>query len=189
MARADRLITALKHLRTLLSLLLTNVEARKLLTDFSLLGRDLLARGAVHAAEMIRPDDEHLAGVDQSAPADAFIDPNEVSGPTSDALPESVNATSDDVTQRAHTGDLPVARDVVQGTTQGVRDDAQTRTGETVGQLKGDVIEEQEELEEAEREGDEVKVEEKKRGMKERMRALKVCTNSLAFNSKILTSL
>ena len=181
MASADWSFPALKRLRTLLSLLLTNVEARKLLTDFSLLGRDLLARGAVHAADMIRPDDERLADVDQSAPADAFIDPNEVSGPTSDALPESVNATSDNVAQRVHAGDLPGARDALQGTTHGLTDDTQTRVGETVGQLKGDVIEEQEELGEAEREGDEVKVEEKKRGMKERMRALRVCFDFLAL--------
>ncbi|TDL13121.1 hypothetical protein BD410DRAFT_615157, partial [Rickenella mellea] len=64
---------AVKHLRTLLSLVLTNAEARKLLGDFSIIGRDILARGAVHAAEGIRPDQERLQHIDQSAPKDTFI--------------------------------------------------------------------------------------------------------------------
>jgi hypothetical protein len=37
---------AVRHLRTILSLVLTNSEVRKLLSDFSLIGRDLLTRGA-----------------------------------------------------------------------------------------------------------------------------------------------
>jgi hypothetical protein len=64
---------AVKHLRTLLSLLLTNSEARKLVSDFTVIGRDLLARGAVKAAEGIRPSDEQLRGVDASAPNDQFV--------------------------------------------------------------------------------------------------------------------
>lgn len=67
------LFVATKHLRTLLNLLVTNSEARKLLSDFSVLGRDVLARGATHAAGMIRPDQERLQQVDQSAPSDQFV--------------------------------------------------------------------------------------------------------------------
>ncbi|KAI0311876.1 hypothetical protein OF83DRAFT_1068125 [Amylostereum chailletii] len=63
---------ATKHLRTLLNLVATNSEARKLLSDFSVLGRDVLARTVTHAADAIRPDQDALANVDQSAPADQF---------------------------------------------------------------------------------------------------------------------
>ena len=65
--------SASKHLRTLLNLLATNEEARKLLSDFSILGRDVLARGATHAASQIRPDQDRLQKVDESAPADGFV--------------------------------------------------------------------------------------------------------------------
>jgi hypothetical protein len=51
---------AAKHLRTLLSLVATNSEARKLLSDFSLIGRDLLSKGASKAAEGLAPDQERL---------------------------------------------------------------------------------------------------------------------------------
>ncbi|EKM56742.1 uncharacterized protein PHACADRAFT_91847 [Phanerochaete carnosa HHB-10118-sp] len=63
---------AVAHLRTLLSLILTNAEVRKLLSDFSVIGRDLFARGAAKAAEMARPDEERLRTVDDTAPNDTF---------------------------------------------------------------------------------------------------------------------
>ena len=63
---------AVVHLKTLLTLVLTNAEARKLLGDLAIIGRDLFARGAVKAAEMSRPDQETLARVDDPAPADQF---------------------------------------------------------------------------------------------------------------------
>jgi hypothetical protein len=63
---------AAAHLRTLLSLILTNAEVRKLLSDFSVIGRDLFARGAMKAAEKARPDEERLRTVDDSAPSDTF---------------------------------------------------------------------------------------------------------------------
>ncbi|EIN12698.1 hypothetical protein PUNSTDRAFT_97516 [Punctularia strigosozonata HHB-11173 SS5] len=64
---------AVKHLRTLLSLVFTNSEARKLVSDFTVIGRDLLARGAAKAAEGIRPSEEQLRNVDQTAPSDQFV--------------------------------------------------------------------------------------------------------------------
>jgi hypothetical protein len=77
-------ILAVKHLRTVLNLILTNSEVRKLLSDFSVIGRDLLSRGASKVAATIGPSDEELRNVDQSAPNDQFItkggrvaDPNE----------------------------------------------------------------------------------------------------------------
>ncbi|KAI8986640.1 hypothetical protein BD414DRAFT_486634 [Trametes punicea] len=64
---------AVQHLRTLLSLVLTNAEVRKLLTDFSVIGRDILARTASKVAEKARPDEERLRRVDESAPRDQFV--------------------------------------------------------------------------------------------------------------------
>lgn len=64
---------AVQHLRTLLSLILTNAEVRKLLSDFSVIGRDLLAKGASKVAEKARPDEERLQQVDDSAPNDTFV--------------------------------------------------------------------------------------------------------------------
>ncbi|KAF8528371.1 hypothetical protein BU17DRAFT_73458 [Hysterangium stoloniferum] len=63
---------AAHHLRTLLSLFLTNAEARKLISDFSVIGRDLLVR----SADAIRPDEEALNRVDEpvSPNQPAFLD-------------------------------------------------------------------------------------------------------------------
>jgi hypothetical protein len=69
-------LAAVQHLRTLLSLILTNSEVRKLFSDLSLIGRDLLARAASKAAEKVRPDPEALAHVDDSAPQDQFVTEN-----------------------------------------------------------------------------------------------------------------
>ncbi|KAH9958918.1 hypothetical protein BC827DRAFT_1135468 [Russula dissimulans] len=63
---------AARHLRTLGNLIATNSEVRKILSDFSVIGRDILARTASHAAENIRPDQDALANVDRSAPSDLF---------------------------------------------------------------------------------------------------------------------
>ena len=63
---------AVQHLRTLLSLVFTNAEVRKLVSDFGVVGRDLLARGAEKAAEMARPDADALARVDEPGPEHTF---------------------------------------------------------------------------------------------------------------------
>ncbi|KAF7314973.1 hypothetical protein MIND_00011400 [Mycena indigotica] len=60
------------HLRTLLSLILTNAEMRKLLTDLGTVGRDLFAKTAVKAAERVAPTAEELYQAEQSAPHDEF---------------------------------------------------------------------------------------------------------------------
>ena len=74
--------TAVQHLRTLLNLVLTNSEARKLLSDFGIIGRDLLARGAAKVAENLRPDEERLSKVNHSAPQDQFVaEGGRVAGP------------------------------------------------------------------------------------------------------------
>ncbi|KAH9474282.1 hypothetical protein JR316_0013445 [Psilocybe cubensis] len=64
---------AVKHLRTLLTLILSNSEVRKLLGDFSVIGRDLLARAASNASQAIAPPREALERVDETAPNDQFI--------------------------------------------------------------------------------------------------------------------
>ena len=63
----------MRHLRTLLSLILTNSEVRKLLSDFSVIGRDLLAKGASKAAEALRPDKGALSRVDEPASEGEFV--------------------------------------------------------------------------------------------------------------------
>lgn len=82
---------AVTHLRTLLSLILTNSEVRKLVSDFAVIGRDLLARGAAKVADAARPDPERLQKVDDTAPKDQFIsEGGRVVGP--DETPVSWNA-------------------------------------------------------------------------------------------------
>ncbi|TEB21020.1 hypothetical protein FA13DRAFT_1643942 [Coprinellus micaceus] len=73
---------AAKHLRTLLTLVLTNSEVRKLLSDFSVIGRDLLSIGASKASTLIAPPQHQLDRVDEPAPQDQFIthDPNHPDG-------------------------------------------------------------------------------------------------------------
>ena len=64
---------AVQHLRTLLSLVMTNAEVRKLLSDFSVIGRDMLARTASKVADKARPDEERLRQIDDAAPRDQFV--------------------------------------------------------------------------------------------------------------------
>jgi hypothetical protein len=66
-------LPAVRHLRTLLSLVLTNSEVRKLLSDFSTIGRDLLSITAQKAAALIAPDPDQLAQVNQPGPKDQFV--------------------------------------------------------------------------------------------------------------------
>jgi len=81
---------AVRHLRTLLSLVLTNSEARKLLSDFSTIGRDLLAKGAAKAAGSIAPPEEKLSTVDHTAPNDQFItEGGRPVGPGEKPIPEA----------------------------------------------------------------------------------------------------
>ncbi|KAF8956220.1 hypothetical protein BDZ97DRAFT_1852748 [Flammula alnicola] len=81
---------ALKHLRSLLNLVLTNSEVRKLLSDFSTIGRDLLSKGASKVADAIAPSEENLRNVDQSAPNDQFItEGGRVAGPNETPVLES----------------------------------------------------------------------------------------------------
>ena len=70
--RTDRDL-AVRHLRTLLSLVFTNAEVRKLASDMGVIGRDLLARGAEKVAQAARPTEEQLRTVDQPGPEHKFV--------------------------------------------------------------------------------------------------------------------
>lgn len=62
--------------------MLTNSEVRKLLSDFSLIGRDLLSIGASKAAKTISPHPDKLHRVDDPAPENQFItEGGRVAGP------------------------------------------------------------------------------------------------------------
>ncbi|KAF7359022.1 hypothetical protein MSAN_01242900 [Mycena sanguinolenta] len=65
---------AAHHLRTLLSLVLTNAEMRKLITDAGTIGRDLLAKGTAKAAEAVAPKPDQLARADDPGLHDHFVD-------------------------------------------------------------------------------------------------------------------
>ncbi|PCH43513.1 hypothetical protein WOLCODRAFT_164502 [Wolfiporia cocos MD-104 SS10] len=81
---------ATQHLRTLASLVLTNAEVRKLVSDFGIIGRDLLAHGASKAAELARPDEERLRQVDEPAPDHKFIsEGGREIGPNETPVPEA----------------------------------------------------------------------------------------------------
>jgi hypothetical protein len=96
----NHVFAAAQHLRTLLSLILTNSEARKLLSDFSLIGRDLLARTASMAADAIKPDEEKLARADDTAPQDQFVEDADINR-DAHKLKDRVAGAKDSVQQEA----------------------------------------------------------------------------------------
>lgn len=93
--------TALSHLRTLMKLITTNSEARKLVTDLSIIGRDLVSRGATKAAGAIAPPPDQLAQVDESTRRDEFVesDDNKPASPlattATDGVKPPVTTTTD----------------------------------------------------------------------------------------------
>jgi hypothetical protein len=62
-----------RHLRTILSLIIINLEVHELLSDFSLIGRDLLSGSASIASDSLFPDKDALTRVGNTAPRDPFI--------------------------------------------------------------------------------------------------------------------
>ncbi|KAJ6447574.1 hypothetical protein C8R47DRAFT_1231379 [Mycena vitilis] len=95
-AKRDAQLAA-HHLRTLLSLVLTNAEMRKLITDVGTVGRDLLAKSAAKAAEAVSPSPDQLARADDPAPHDHFVDkdPLSTAKAKAKATTESATAMSD----------------------------------------------------------------------------------------------
>ncbi|CAE6470084.1 unnamed protein product [Rhizoctonia solani] len=118
---------AVKHLRTLLTLFATNSEARKLLSDFGIIGRDLFARGASKALDATRPTEEQLAHVDDAAPSDQWkstegrvVGPNET--PT---LQVKNPAGNGDIQHHPHEGTTVGYTDGTRKDLNGVQADAQ----------------------------------------------------------------
>jgi len=68
-----RFILAVQHLRTIISLIFTNSEVRKLLADFSVIGRDLLSQGLVKVSGAIAPTKDELSEVDKAGPEGEFV--------------------------------------------------------------------------------------------------------------------
>ncbi|KIK23254.1 hypothetical protein PISMIDRAFT_100825 [Pisolithus microcarpus 441] len=184
---------AVRHLRTILSLILTNSEVRKLLSDFSVIGRDLLAKGAGKAAETLRPTQEQLAKVDEPAPPDQFVSrggqkvgPGEVP-----VLGVSIPGTNVTVEQHPHDDEPKVItgegeqKPGSQAYKEGV-EEARRRYGGAAGQageLKDQAYQNAQQKAERAREGGDVEgaraetsaeAEEKKQGFMERVRGVRV---------------
>ncbi|KAF7324755.1 hypothetical protein MKEN_00517300 [Mycena kentingensis (nom. inval.)] len=85
---------AAHHLRTLLSLVLTNAEMRKLLADFGTVGRDLLSRGAAKASEAIAPNPDKLGQADEPGPSDEFVDKDPLANGQSKPQPGPIERSS-----------------------------------------------------------------------------------------------
>ncbi|KAF8148712.1 hypothetical protein B0H34DRAFT_668275 [Crassisporium funariophilum] len=175
---------AVRHLRTLLSLIATNSEVRKLLSDFSLIGRDLLSKGASKAAETIAPDQERLQRVDHSAPKDQFItEGGRVAGPNETPVLEA-QVPFTDKTVKQHPKEDEARLQNPDGTQRGVGEVKRHAQGQfeemkgVAGQRAGDVAQEggdkarMHAQEFADADSPE-EVDEKKRGMMGKMRQLR----------------
>ncbi|KAG2024158.1 hypothetical protein CC2G_001738 [Coprinopsis cinerea AmutBmut pab1-1] len=175
---------ALKHLRTLVTLVLTNSEVRKLLSDFSIIGRDLLAIGASKAAGTVAPHPDQLRQVDQTAPSDQFItEGGRVAGPNETPVlegnvpftgkkvrqhPDEDTAYLQDQNQFGQQGGRPVG-DVVQENQR--RYEEAKGEGFKAGQeALGQARREAEEYRHLDEEGNEQGKEAKKKGIMGRMR-------------------
>ncbi|KAH7912681.1 hypothetical protein BJ138DRAFT_1147826 [Hygrophoropsis aurantiaca] len=138
---------AVRHLRTILTIVMTNSEVRKLLSDFSIIGRDLLAKGASVAVENLRPGEEELARVNEAAPENEFITKGgRKAGPGETPVLEArVPGTDTQIEQHPHDDDAKVttgdgqvksgsqAIDEGRGTAQ----DMQNRARDVTGDIKG----------------------------------------------------
>ncbi|KAF5332450.1 hypothetical protein D9611_005445 [Ephemerocybe angulata] len=95
---------AVKHLRTLFTLFLTNSEVRKLFSDFALIGQDLLSIGAAKAAEKIAPPKHKLDRVDEPAPRNQFhtADGRTVGPDETPVLSKKVNVQGKEAEVRMH---------------------------------------------------------------------------------------
>jgi hypothetical protein len=118
---------AVKHLRTLLTLFATNSEARKLLSDFGLIGRDLFARGAGKAVEAARPTQEQLAHVDDAAPSDQWKSTDgRIVGPNETPVLQVKNPAGEgDIQHHPHEGTTVGYNDGTRKDMAGVQGDAE----------------------------------------------------------------
>lgn len=123
---------AVKHLRTILTLVATNSEARKLLSDFGIIGRDLFARGAAKAADRARPTDDQLAHVDDAAPSDQWKSADgKIVGPGETPVLQAKNPVGGgDIQHHPHEGTTVGYNDGTRKDMDGVRGDAEALTQE-----------------------------------------------------------
>ncbi|PPQ71059.1 hypothetical protein CVT26_011461 [Gymnopilus dilepis] len=168
---------AVKHLRTLLTLVLTNSEVRKLLSDFSLIGRDLLSRTAVKAAETIAPHPDKLANVDQTAPHDQFItEGGRVAGPNETPVLEArLPGTEKTIRHHPHEEDIMVKNEdgtmkpasEIREQARQVNENKGDIANDAVGKAQSEAQKHAEDIQEAD------STEEKKRGVMDKMRAFR----------------
>ncbi|KAG8738026.1 hypothetical protein FRC10_007389 [Ceratobasidium sp. 414] len=125
---------AVKHLRTLLTLFATNSEARKLLSDFGLIGRDLFARGASKVAESTRPTPEQLAHADDPAPSDQWRSANgKTVGPNETPVFQAKNPAGEgDIQHHPHEGTTVGYTDGTRKDIAGVQADAEVMKNEAL---------------------------------------------------------
>ncbi|KAJ1306987.1 hypothetical protein OPQ81_007967 [Rhizoctonia solani] len=118
---------AVKHLRTLLTLFATNSEARKLLSDFGIIGRDLFTRGASKALDSTRPTSEQLAHVDDAAPSDQWkTTDGKIVGPNQTPTLQVKNPAGEgDIQHHPHEGTTVGYNDGTRKDLNGVQGDAQ----------------------------------------------------------------
>jgi hypothetical protein len=175
---------AVKQLRTLLTLILSNSEVRKLLSDFSVIGRDLLSKGAAEAATLIAPSPEELRNVNQSAPNDQFItEGGRVAGSNETPVLEARIPGTDKTVMQHPNEDQPVLKNA-DGTKRPLGDVA-AQANDQYGQVKQQAAPAAVETlgraqNEAQRQAEDIKdtdspeeVEAKKRGMFDKMRQIR----------------
>ncbi|KAG8696444.1 hypothetical protein FRC08_007147, partial [Ceratobasidium sp. 394] len=166
---------AVKHLRTLLTLFATNSEARKLISDFGLIGRDLFARGAAKVAESSRPTPEQLAHVDDAAPSDQWKSADgRIVGPNETPVFQAKNPVGEgDIQHHPHEGTTVGYTDGTRKDMGGVRADAEAKKNEALRkkeELKGEADAHRAETQAAvERAPDEEKGEVAKKSLREKI--------------------
>ncbi|ODN78898.1 hypothetical protein L202_04426 [Cryptococcus amylolentus CBS 6039] len=140
--------TAAAHIRTLITLFVTNSEARKLLQDFGIVGRDVFATAASKAADKARPTQEQLDAVDQEAPSNEWVGadgkrhgPNEtpevqLKGPNGTEVRYHPKDAPGQASVTDHRGETRTAGDTYSAAQQ-AKNDAQLRAQEAKGQGKG----------------------------------------------------
>ncbi|KAF5347588.1 hypothetical protein D9756_010708 [Leucocoprinus leucothites] len=136
---------AVKHLRTLLHIVLTNSEARKLFSDFSVIGRDLLSKSASKAAETLAPSEEALRRADEVGPDNEFVTEGgrRVGPEETPVLEARVPGTDSTIRRHPHEDEAFVhTQEGERRPMSDVRQEATTRAGDLVeeGMRRGDRV-------------------------------------------------
>jgi Family of unknown function (DUF5923) len=167
-------LVATQHLRTLLSIILTNSEVRKLFSDFSVVGADILSKAAVYLAQKIAPTDEQLRNLDRSAPDDEFITAGgRPTGQGETPVPElSVPGTSKTLQQHPKENDPQIVH--TNGSKRSVGEAAQQAHEESSDKAGHITAEAGQKVQDYAGTDSPQETEEKKMGMREKMRQMGV---------------